>query len=100
MKYGAMIVGRPVEAGANALVNGDLFGFAIYWFRDVDLQQAVFELSLDVFDLYIHRQGKTPFEFSEGSFPPIIIVFLDLVVRGPFSLMKTGPTSRKKHRTA
>jgi hypothetical protein len=61
----------------NALVNSDLFGFAIRWFRDFDLQQAVFVGCLDILGIYTQGQDELPFEFSKGSFPSEIVVFLD-----------------------
>ena len=61
----------------NALVNRDLFGFAIRWFWDFDLQQAVFVGCLDVLGIHTHGQDEVPFEFSKRSFPSEIVVFLD-----------------------
>ncbi len=42
----------------SGLVNRDLFGFAIRWFRDFDLQQAVFVGCLDILGIHTQRQEE------------------------------------------
>ena len=61
-KFVTMESAAPVDAGVNVIVNRDLFGFAIRWFRDFDLQQAVFVGCLDI--LGIHIQGQEEIQDS------------------------------------
>jgi hypothetical protein len=51
----------------------NLDGFLLYLlrFKDMQIQHAVFERSLDVCFIDIVRQGKTPGENSERSFDPM-----------------------------
>jgi hypothetical protein len=59
------------------LVDCNLSGFGIHWFRDFDFEQAIFVSCFDILGFYTQRQDELPFEFSKGSFPSEIVVFLD-----------------------